>query len=97
MKHRGNTEMTREDILRVAGELIDGQRAEEYGPALEQHGRIAELWSSYLGKEITAVDVAMLMILLKVSRSKTSESNDSYIDICGYAALACEMGHDLRS
>ena len=86
----------RETILRTAEELINGDRHEEYGPALEQHSRIAALWSAYLGHDISPVDVAMMMILLKASRIKVGGSvGDSFVDICGYSAIGAEMHADL--
>jgi len=86
----------RETILRTAEELISGNRHKEYGPALKMHERIGALWSAYLGHEVSPVDVAMMMILLKSSRVKVGGSvGDSFVDICGYSALAGEMHADL--
>ena len=43
-------------------------------------------------KRVGAVDVAALMVLMKVARSKGPRKHaDNFVDICGYAALACEM------
>jgi len=94
---RGSKRMTdRETILRTAGELINGDRHKEYGPALKMHKRIASLWSSYLGIQVDAVDVSMMMVLLKISRVKVGGSvGDSFVDIAGYSALGGEMHEDL--
>ena len=42
---------------------------------------------------ITAADVAIMMILLKISRSTQGEkfNIDNYIDMVGYAAIAGEI------
>ena len=54
------------------------------------------LWSAYLGTPITARDVALMMVLLKVARTKTGAFNlDDYVDAAGYAGIAVEVaGHD---
>lgn len=86
--------MKRDEVLQTAEGLICGDRQEAYGDATQSHQRIADLWAAYLGVEVSAVDVAAMMVLLKVSRSKGSERDDNWIDICGYAALAAEMQGD---
>lgn len=83
--------MKREEILNTAGRLISQDRAATYGDAKESHQRIADLWATYLGVSITAKDVAALMVLLKISRSKGAKHVDNWIDVAGYAALAGEM------
>lgn len=74
-------------VLVTAGQTIHGDRHEEYGSAEESFTRIAQLWEDYLGVPITSHDVAMLMVLLKVSRAKTDRKLDTYVDLAGYAAL----------
>tara|TARA_R110000787_G_scaffold161959_1_gene275314 strand:+ start:439 stop:705 length:267 start_codon:yes stop_codon:yes gene_type:complete len=87
--------VTRDDILRTAGELISGERQQVYGDAQESHQRIADMWTAYLGTPVSAVDVAACMILLKVSRSAGPKKKlDNWHDICGYGALAGEMEGD---
>lgn len=72
-------------VLAEAEEIINGQRREDYGGPAESFGRIARMWSGYLGSEVTPEDVAMLMVLLKVSRAKQGFQRDSLVDIAGYA------------
>jgi hypothetical protein len=76
------------DVLTEAGEAITGQRLDDYGDVHESFTRIAQLWSAYLNHPINNLDVANMMVLLKVSRAKNKYHRDSYVDICGYAALA---------
>ena len=86
--------MNRVEILNTAAELISGDRAATYGDATVSHQRIADLWSTYLGTPVSAVDVAMCMVLLKVSRSKGGDKPgkmDTFVDIAGYAALCAEF------
>ncbi len=86
--------MQRDECLEQAKDIINGDRATDYGTALVNHRRIAHLWSAYGGRIYTPVDVAMMMILVKVARTMEHSKDDSFIDMCGYAALACEMSKD---
>ena len=66
-------------------------RAKDYGDAYLNHKRIAELWSPILDKDITVEQVYACMIAVKLSRLiETPDHEDSWIDICGYAALGGE-------
>jgi hypothetical protein len=79
-------------ILALAAKLIDGDRDEQHGDRLECHSNIASLWSAYLGVPIAPADVAALMVLLKIARTKTGSHNpDCWVDACGYAALGGEL------
>ena len=83
--------MKREQILDKAKTLISGDRAKDYGDAYLNHKRIAELWSPILDKDITVEQVYACMIAVKLSRLiETPDHEDSWIDICGYAALGGE-------
>lgn len=79
------------DILDEAKKIIGGERREAYGEANESFNQIANLWMAYLGKGVTAHDVAMCMILLKLVREKHAHKTDNLVDICGYAALASTL------
>ena len=88
--------MRARDVCRRATDLVGGDRARQHGEALAAHTNIAVLWSAYLGMPITARDAALMMVLLKVARTKTGAFNlDDYVDAAGYAAIAAEIaGHD---
>ena len=83
--------MQSEKCLQEAIRLVTGPRANDYGDKTITHCNIAALWSSYLGKNVSAHDVAMCMLLMKVARIKHKATPDSYIDIAGYAAIAAEI------
>lgn len=84
--------MNREQTLQEALKIVTKDRQNAYGTPEDNFNCIAGLWSSYLGTPITAQQVAVLMILLKVARSKSSpDYADNYVDICGYAACASEV------
>lgn len=88
---------TRAKITRHAEYLICGDRQEEYGPPEVNFKRIADGWNWWLQSTgrpgfITPVDVAEMMGLVKVARSAESPTHfDSYVDRCGYAAIAGEL------
>ncbi len=84
--------MNRDDILKNAIELINGDRAKDYGDAHENHQRIAELWSVVFGIKITVYQVVLCLILLKVARLIYSPKKiDSWVDIGGYTGLGGEF------
>jgi hypothetical protein len=89
--------VTRDEILAIANSVISGDRDADYGDAKDNFETIAALWASYLDHDFTVVDVANMMILLKIARSKTSpRKQDHWVDICGYAALVGEIVSDGR-
>jgi hypothetical protein len=82
----------RQSVLKTAGELIDGDRARDYGDAYEMHKRIAVGWSQVLGVDVKAHEVALCMAWLKMSRLVESPGHaDSYVDAVAYVALAAEI------
>lgn len=84
--------MQREDVLNRAKEIVTGHRTEAYGSPEDNFKRIASYWSTYLNHEITTVNVADMMILLKMARNVGGTGSiDNYIDIAGYAACAGEI------
>lgn len=86
---------TRETVLTTAGELINGDRAKDYGDASENFQRIADLWKPILGVEVTATDVALCLTQLKVARLITIPAHkDSWVDAAGYIALGGEIAKE---
>jgi len=92
--------MTKEEILALAKEMVSKDRNETHGDAFKNHAEIAEFWNIFLdGKlrpmaNITAADVAIMMILLKISRTTQGEkfNLDNFVDMAGYSAIAGEIG-----
>ena len=85
--------MDKTEILRTANEYITKDRASTHGEAENNFTNISRLWSAYLNHPVTPQDVAILMVLLKVVRFKGNPSHvDNAIDMCGYSALAGEIG-----
>ena len=87
--------MSPEQLLAKAQELVTGPRAEQHGDYCYQHRRAAELWSAYLDAPIGAEQVAMCMLLLKVSRSEFGKFNeDDGLDATAYSAIWCSLCDD---
>lgn len=84
----------RTQILEEAKEVINGPRAEDYGPIEENFQRIATGWEVILGTSVAPRQVALCMDWLKTCRLIHSHHIDSYIDKAGYSAIAGELGND---
>ena len=91
--------MKKEEILAEASRIISKDRNLSHRDAFQNHAEIAEFWNIYLDKKlqpmanITAEDVALMMVLMKISRNTQGKKNnmDNFIDMCGYAAIAGEI------
>ena len=80
--------MTDWRIAADALELVEGRRQDAYGDPAENLARIAGMWSAYLGKPIDVHDVAQMMVLLKISRSRHKYRRDNYVDAVAYTLIA---------
>lgn len=78
-------------ITEEAIKLVNGDRRKDYGDMKDSFCRIGALWSGYLGVHVDYLDVAKMMILLKVSRAKNNNHRDSYVDIVGYVECIDQM------
>lgn len=84
--------MTRPEILQKAEECVCGHREQEYGSPENNFQIIADLWRIYKGVDFTAIDVAMMMALLKIARIQSgTATEDSFVDLAGYAACGGEI------
>lgn len=87
------------EICTKAATLVGGDREKVHGEKGKNFGNIARMWNAYLGirkereKELTATDVAIMAVLMKVARTQSGEFNiDDFVDIAGYAGCAGELG-----
>jgi hypothetical protein len=83
--------MNRGDILQEAARLTAKDRQKIYGDPRTNHCRIADLWTIYLGNEVTPQQVAICMALVKIARLMETETADSFVDLAAYAAIAGEI------
>lgn len=86
-----------ESILQEAERLTHGNRNKDYGHPLDDYTRTAALASALIAHKltspITAGEMAMIMICVKLSRQVHSPKRDNMTDAAGYAwvAHACEV------
>jgi len=79
------------ELLNEASDTVK-DRGLIYGSPAINHLRIAQLWSAYLERSIEPHEVAVCMLLVKISRLQETPSHiDSYLDAASYAAIAGEL------
>lgn len=86
------------DVLQQASNLVASDRHNVYGDPVANHERIAALVNVMLskklapGKTVTAKDVALIMVCVKLSRLVESPNHaDSFVDAAAYIAIASEV------
>jgi hypothetical protein len=78
-------------MLRHAATVV-ADRGRAYGDARHSMEAIAQRWSLTLGHPVTAAQVALCMIDLKLERLRHDPSHeDSLLDVAGYAAVLHEV------
>tara|TARA_R110000824_G_scaffold102941_2_gene244888 strand:- start:4799 stop:5074 length:276 start_codon:yes stop_codon:yes gene_type:complete len=81
----------RNQIIKEAADLINGDRADRYGDCLENFENIAAGWSVILGVTVTPGQVALALDWMKTCRIvQTPDHKDSWVDKLGYLALGWE-------
>lgn len=95
----------RGQLLEDARDATEKDRNDSYGEPTENFTETAALWSAYLWPDgangevswdprdsaISTTDFAVMMILMKIARLKTTPRNrDTWLDIAGYAACGWE-------
>ena len=90
--------MNKEEILMKAADLVNNSRQESHGDTFKNHEQIADFWNIYLDSKLKPTvsinpdEVAMMLALLKVSRSQMGKQNmDDYVDGAAYMAIAGEL------
>jgi hypothetical protein len=78
-----------ESALEEAQRLVHGNRGADYGHPIVDFSRTAAMWSGMWREKLTAPiepgEVALAMILVKVSREMNRAKRDNAVDIAGYA------------
>lgn len=89
--------MTRTETLQKAEKCVNGDRDLKYGKPENNFKTIAAYWGTHLGVYLTPEDVAVMLALMKIARLKSSEfeSEDSWVDLAGYAACGAEIATKL--
>lgn len=74
-----------ESILKEAERTTHGDRQQDYGHPFDNHDRIAKLANILLGRGLTASDIALIMICVKLSREVCNPKRDNRVDLAGFA------------
>lgn len=77
--------LTPEDMAAYAASLVAGDRQDEYGHPFDNLDRAARIWSVILGADVTAEQVALCMIGMKIARQVHKPKPDTVVDVIGYA------------
>ena len=86
--------MKHTEIQAEAAKLL-APRGSVYGGIRENHERIAEVASSITGLKLTAHNIAMILVAVKLSRIAQSPTHaDSYFDVINYISFAGEFATD---
>ena len=83
--------MTREELIKQVSKCILNDRQNTYGTPENNFQTIANYWNEYLKLDstLTKQDVAVMMLLLKVARMKSSPDHlDNFVDAAGYSIIA---------
>lgn len=84
--------MDRTILIEKAERIVNQDRNTRYGGPEESFTTIAKFWSVFLGTEISPLQVAGCMILLKLARlKKTPTHEDSVVDGIGYFACMADF------
>ena len=70
---------------------ITEERGKDYGPVRDNFDRTAQMWQSILGCKVSAEQVGLCMIALKISRETFKHKDDNLIDIIGYTELLQQL------
>lgn len=81
-------------ILEEAQKAVYGDRQADYGNVLDNFTTIAHLWEIVLGYKVTAEQVGLCMIQVKVARQMFKPKRDNLVDIAGYSATIEKMGNE---
>lgn len=77
--------MTVDDVANRALLIVKGSRMNAYGQPLDNLERIGRLWAALLGVErISAEQVALCMVAVKLSRETHRPDLDNIVDGIGY-------------
>lgn len=72
------------DIASFAADLVTGDRQDAYGHPLDDFTRAGKIWEAILGVPVTAEQVALCMVGIKISRQTNAPKLDNVIDGIGY-------------
>jgi hypothetical protein len=85
-------------ILDEAARVTSGERQTDYGHPRDDFTRTAVMWNGLLAgklrQPITAMDVPLCMIAVKLAREAHRHKRDNLVDIAGYARTGAMVAGD---
>ena len=72
------------DIALYAAEMVSGERQDAYGHPLDNFTRASKIWSVILGCEVSAEQVSLCMVGMKIAREVNQTKPDTVVDGIGY-------------
>jgi hypothetical protein len=91
----------RQRVLEATSKAVLSDRNKAYGNPEDNFRNIAEVWNWWFASKrgedprlimFTPMDVAHMMVLMKMARLKTNPTHfDSIVDVAGYAACAGDL------
>lgn len=86
--------MNPEDLAAYAARLVNEDRAQLYGHPLDNLSRAADIWSVILDVDVTAEQVALCMVGMKIARQVHREQMDNVADAIGYLLTYGMIGEE---
>ena len=89
-----------ESVLDEAKRITGGERRQDYGHPADDFAHTAMMWNGILagklreGAAITAMDIPLCMIAIKLARQSHRYKRDNLVDIAGYARTAAMVAGD---
>ncbi len=90
----------RVEILNEASQLVDSDRAEQYGDVNDVMECTSKMWNAFITAKgnvneeeiLLREDVCLFILMNKLARIACGKyKRDNYVDVAGYAALAGEI------
>jgi len=85
-------------VLTEAAEVTSGERQKDYGHPRDDFARTAVMWNGLLAAKlraaISAMDVPLCMIAVKLAREAHRHKRDNLVDIAGYARTGAMVAGD---
>ena len=88
--------MESKSILIEAENIVNGERAKDYGDAVKQFDKVADIATIMLNEEershmkrgcLSATICVKVLMAVKICRESNSHKVDNLVDLCGYAEI----------
>ena len=85
------TTVNHREVLQTSASVLN-DRAAQYGDETACFDRVATIASTILGKNLTAYDISIIMVAMKLGRLREARQKvDTYVDAINYVAFAAQF------